>query len=97
MSTYCKFLNDILSNKRKPTNHETITLTEECSVLIQNKSPPKLKDPSSFLIPSMISGFNFDKAFCDLGFSLNLMPLLVCKKLGFDELKLTIMTLQLAD
>ncbi|XP_022880738.1 uncharacterized protein LOC111398009 [Olea europaea var. sylvestris] len=45
MSSYAKFLKDILSNKRKLGDHETVMLTEECSARIQRKLPPKLKDP----------------------------------------------------
>jgi len=37
MPSYAKFLKEILSNKRKPEEHETVALTEECSAAIQNK------------------------------------------------------------
>ena len=42
MSTYMKFMKDILSNKRKLEDFETVALTEECSVVIQRKLPQKL-------------------------------------------------------
>lgn len=45
----------------------------------------------------MINNINFDKAFCDLGASVNLMSLSVCKRLRLSELKLTTMVLQLAN
>jgi len=48
MPSYAKFLKDVLSNKRKLEEHETVALTEECSAAIQNKLPAKLKDPDSF-------------------------------------------------
>ncbi|XP_022870492.1 uncharacterized protein LOC111389757 [Olea europaea var. sylvestris] len=48
MPSYAKFLKDILSNKRKLGDHETVMLTEECSAKIQKKLPPKLKDPGIF-------------------------------------------------
>jgi len=41
-------MKEILSNKRKLEEHEMIILTEECSAILQNKLPPKLKDPGSF-------------------------------------------------
>ncbi|KAJ8770202.1 hypothetical protein K2173_011537 [Erythroxylum novogranatense] len=47
MPSYAKFLKEILSNKRKLEEHETVALTVECSAAIQNKLPPKLKDPGS--------------------------------------------------
>ena len=63
MSSYAKFLKEILSNKRKLKEHETITLTEECSVMIQNKLPTKRKDLSSFSIPCLIGNMSIDHAF----------------------------------
>ena len=48
MPSYAKFFKKILPNKRKPEEHETVALIEECSAAIQNKLPAKLKDPGSF-------------------------------------------------
>lgn len=39
MSTYSKFLKDILSHIRKVNDFETIYLTEECSAIIKTKLP----------------------------------------------------------
>ncbi|GKV35161.1 hypothetical protein SLEP1_g43465 [Rubroshorea leprosula] len=39
-----------------------VKLNEECSAILQNKLPPKLKDPGSFSIPCIIGNVNFDKA-----------------------------------
>ena len=90
-------MNEILSNKRKLEEHETVALTEECSAILQKKLLPKLKDPGSFMIPCTISDTFFDKALCDLGASINLMPLSVFRKLGLGEAKPTTVSLQLAD
>ena len=54
MPSYVKFMKDILSNKRKLEEYETLALTEECSAILQKKLPPKLKDPGSFTIPCTI-------------------------------------------
>ncbi|XP_020249345.1 uncharacterized protein LOC109826740 [Asparagus officinalis] len=54
MPSYDKFLKEILSNKRKLEEYKTVALTEEYSAIIQNKLPPKLKDPGSFSIPCVI-------------------------------------------
>ena len=59
--------------------------------------PQKLKDPGSFTIPCKIDNSPFDKALCDLGASINLMPLSVFKKLGLGEVKPSTICLQLAD
>ncbi|XP_073153514.1 uncharacterized protein [Henckelia pumila] len=95
--SYAKFLKDILANKRKLTNLDTVTLNEECSVVLLNKLPPKLQDPGIFFIPCAIGSMSFDKALCDLGASINLMPYSLAKKLGIGVMESTTMSLKLAD
>ncbi|KAJ9183079.1 hypothetical protein P3X46_006990 [Hevea brasiliensis] len=97
MPSYAKFLKEILSNKRKLEDHETIALTEECSAILQKKLPPKLKDPESFSIPCHIGELCSTKALCDLGASVSLMPLSIYEKLNMGDLKPTHISLQLAD
>jgi len=82
MPKYAKFIKEILRNKRKLNDHETIMLNEECSAILLNKLPPKLKDPGSFTIPCTIGNSYFEKPLCDLGASINLMPLSVFRTLG---------------
>ncbi|KAJ4724584.1 DNA-directed DNA polymerase [Melia azedarach] len=95
--SYVKFMKEILSNKRKLEENETVMLTEECSTILQNKLPTKLKDPGSFTIPCTIGECYFEKALCDLGASINLMSFSVFRKLGLGEAKSTTVSLQLAD
>ncbi|XP_050888681.1 uncharacterized protein LOC127093821 [Lathyrus oleraceus] len=97
MPSYTKFLKEILSNKKKIEDNETITLTTECSAIIQNNMPPKLKDPGSFSIPCVIGKFVIDKALCNLGASISLMPLSICERLKMGELRLTRMSVQIVD
>ncbi|XP_061371302.1 uncharacterized protein LOC133313906 [Gastrolobium bilobum] len=97
MPNYAKFMKDLLSKMRKLKECETVALTEECSAIIQKKLPPKLKDPGSFSIPIAIGNIEVGKALCDLGASINLMPLSMCKALVIRELKPTTISLQLAD
>ncbi|KAJ9548063.1 LOW QUALITY PROTEIN: hypothetical protein OSB04_020606 [Centaurea solstitialis] len=97
MPNYVKFLKDILSKKRKLNEFETVALTQECSAILTCKIPPKLKDPGSFTIPCSIGGQEVGLALCDLGASINLMPLSVFNKLGIGEVRPTTVTLQLAD
>ncbi|XP_052172200.1 uncharacterized protein LOC127788130 [Diospyros lotus] len=82
MPSYAKFLKDIIANKRKLEEFEIVKLNEECSAILQNKLPPKLKDQGSFSIPCTIGEIKFDKVLCDLGASINLMPFSVFRKLG---------------
>ncbi|XP_073123449.1 uncharacterized protein [Henckelia pumila] len=77
MPSYANFLKEILSNKRKIEAHAMVKLTENCSALVQNKIPPRLKDSGSFSIPCVIGNISFHKALCDLGASINLIPFFV--------------------
>ncbi|KAL5555463.1 hypothetical protein UlMin_037699 [Ulmus minor] len=97
MPKYTKFMKEILSKKRKLEDYETVMLNEECNAVLQQKLPQKLKDLGSFTIPCTIGSCNFDKVLCDLGASINLMPLFVFRKLGLGEVKPTSISLQLAD
>ena len=97
MPTYAKFLKEILSKKRKIDEEGIVNLTATCSAVIQQKLPAKMKDPGSFTIPYSIGKYEFKKALCDSGASINLMPLLVVQRLSLGELTLTAITLQMAD
>ncbi|GJS81415.1 reverse transcriptase domain-containing protein [Tanacetum coccineum] len=71
MPNYGKFLKELISNKHKIELIFAAFLSDESSAMIQNKVPPKLRDPESFLIPC-----NFNKTFscnalADLGASIN--------------------------
>ncbi|XP_074300475.1 uncharacterized protein LOC141631746 [Silene latifolia] len=85
--SYAKFMKVILTRKRSFNEVETIVSTKECSALLQSKSPPKLKDRGSFSIPCTIGTHVIDKALCDLGASVSVMPYSVCEKLNMGHLK----------
>ena len=89
MPKYAKFLKKIITNKKKWEEFETITMNEECSAVIQNKLPPKLKDPRSIIIPCVIGKMSIGQALCDLGASASLMPLSLCRKLNIRDPKPT--------
>ena len=97
MPSYVKFMKDILPKKRRLSDFETMNLTEECSVILQRKLPQKIKDPGSFTIPCTIGNSIFKRVLCDLGASINLMPLSIFTRLGLGEACPTTVTLQLAD
>ncbi|GJS15402.1 reverse transcriptase domain-containing protein [Tanacetum coccineum] len=97
MPNYGKFLKDLISNKNKIEQISAAFLSDESSAMIQNKVPPKLGDPRSFLIPC-----NFNKAFscnvvADIGASINLMPYSIYAKLSLGTLKPTKMSVRLVD
>ncbi|KAL5551770.1 hypothetical protein UlMin_001946 [Ulmus minor] len=93
MPNYVKFMKDMLTKKRRFGEFETIALTRECSAALQSKLPPKLQDPGSFTIPCSIGGQYYGKALCDLGASINLMPMSIFKTLGIGEAKPTTVSL----
>ncbi|XP_050211523.1 uncharacterized protein LOC126661704 [Mercurialis annua] len=72
---YAKFLKDIIMNKRSWEQGGTIPLTESCSSIIQSNLPTKLQDTGSFTIPCLIGTSTSLNCLCDLGASINLMPL----------------------
>ena len=97
MPLYAKFLKDILSKKRKIVEEGIVNLTATCSALMKKELPEKMKDPGSFTIPCIIEGVEIQKALCDSGASINLMPLSVAKQLSLGELIPTTIILQMAD
>ena len=90
MPAYTKFLKDIISHKRKWEDHEKIPINEECSAVIQNKLPQKLKDSGSITIPCTIGNEFIRKSLCDLGASVSIMPLSFCRRLNIGEPQPTI-------
>ena len=82
MPLYAKFLKDILTKKRKIAEEGIVNLTATCSAVIKRGLPKKMKDPGSFTIPCTIGEFYFQKALCDSGASINLMPYSIAKKLS---------------
>ena len=93
MPCYAKFMKDILSKKMKLNENGVVSLSAKISVIIQKNLPLKMQDPSSFTIPCTIGNYEFGRALCDFGASINLMPLFVLKRLSLGELTSTTMTL----
>ncbi|XP_070039597.1 uncharacterized protein [Nicotiana tomentosiformis] len=75
----------------------TITLTQTCSAVVTRPMAQKVSDPGNFTIPCTIGSYVFAKVLCDLGASINLMPLAIYTKLGIGRARPTSMLLQLAD
>ena len=97
MTSYVKFMKDVLSKRRRLLDFEIVNLTEECSAILQRKLPQKIKDPGNFIIPYTIGNAIFERVMCDLRASINLMPLSIFRRLGLGEARPTTVTLQLAD
>ncbi|GKE05558.1 reverse transcriptase domain-containing protein [Tanacetum coccineum] len=90
---YAKFL-DMIKEMEKIS---AAFLTEECSAILQNKLPPKLGDPRSFLIPCKLINLVEYLALADLGASINLMLYSLYAALSGTNLKPTRMSIRLAN
>ncbi|GJZ11243.1 reverse transcriptase domain-containing protein [Tanacetum coccineum] len=97
MPNYGKFLKDLVSNKSKMEQISAAFLTEECSTILQNKIPPKLGDPKSFLIPCKLANSVEYLSLADLGTSINLMSYSLYTALSGTTLKPTRMSIRLAN
>ncbi|GKE47560.1 reverse transcriptase domain-containing protein, partial [Tanacetum coccineum] len=97
MPNYGKFLKDLVSNKSKMEQIYVAFLTKECSTILQNKIPPKLRDPECFLIPCKLANSVKYLALADLGTSINLMPYSLYAALSGTTLKPTRMSIHLAN
>ncbi|XP_048605376.1 uncharacterized protein LOC125582946 [Brassica napus] len=63
-------------------------LSHECSAIILRLDVPrKLEDPGCFTLPCALGPMVFERCLSDLGASVNLMPLSIAKKLGFNQYK----------
>ncbi|XP_015959865.1 uncharacterized protein LOC107483762 [Arachis duranensis] len=97
MPLYAKFIKELLTKKISLKEGQTVVMTRECSAIIQRGLPRKRKDPGSFQIPCTIGNMMIERAFCDLGASINLMPLSLMRKLQIHELKPIKIALQMVD
>ena len=97
MPLYTKFMKEILTKKGKYIDSENIMVGGYCSAVTQRKLLEKFKDPGSVTIPCTIGNDSIGKTLIDLGASINLMPLSMCRRIGNLKIDPTKMTLQLAD
>ena len=97
MPHYAKFIKNNINKKRNLDEGGAISLSANCSAIIQKNMPRKMQDLGSFTIPCTIGNLEFGKALCDSSASINLMPLSVVKRLSLGELTPTTMSLQIAD
>ncbi|GJX84338.1 reverse transcriptase domain-containing protein, partial [Tanacetum coccineum] len=97
MPKFNKWLSSLLRNKEKLEEISITTVNAECSAIIMNNVPEKLKDLGKFLIPCALQELNRTSALADSGASINLLPHSIYKKLRLEALTHTRMTLELAN
>ena len=93
---YAKFMKDLVTNKRSVT-FEGDDRMKHCSVIATRSLVQKKEDPGAFTIPCIVGTLHFAKALCDLGASINLMPLSIYRKLGLGDPNPIAMRLLMAD
>ncbi|KAI3828207.1 hypothetical protein L1987_02304 [Smallanthus sonchifolius] len=81
MPKYGKFLKDLLSNKKKLQEVSKVSLSEQCSAVVQNKLLEKLGDSGRFTIPCLLGGLPLNHVLADMGASINPMPYSIYKQL----------------
>ncbi|KAK4726946.1 hypothetical protein R3W88_031863 [Solanum pinnatisectum] len=96
MPRYAKFMKDLVTKKRA-VRFENEERLQHCSAIDTRSLVLKKEDPGAFTIPCTIIILHFAKSLCDLGASINLMPLSIYKKLGLGAPKLTVMRLLMDD
>ncbi|XP_057792346.1 uncharacterized protein LOC131009139 [Salvia miltiorrhiza] len=90
-----KFVKDFIAGKSKATGK--IVMGENVSAALKKELPAKCKDPGMFSLPIYIGDTRIEHAMCDLGASINVMPLTVYNRLSGVELVDTRVVIQLAD
>ena len=96
MPGYAKFMKDLLTKKRA-ASYELADNFHHCSAIATRSLVQKKADPGSFTIPCTVGSLDFAKALCDLGASINLMPLAIYRQLGLGDPTPTNMRLVMAD
>ena len=81
MPDYEKFMKDLVTKKRSITFEDDYRMQHLSSIATRSLVQKK-KDMCAFTIPCRIGLSHFAKSLCDLGASINLMPLSIYKKLG---------------
>ncbi|XP_047252220.1 uncharacterized protein LOC124887083 [Capsicum annuum] len=84
MPGYAMFMKDLVKKKRT-VRYEPADNLNHCSAITTRSLVQKKANSGSFTILCTIGSFNFTMALCDLGVSLNLMPLSVFKKLCLGD------------
>ncbi|XP_004240324.2 uncharacterized protein [Solanum lycopersicum] len=83
--------------KKRSVSFEDDDKKRCCSAIATRSLVQKKEDPGAFTIPRTIGLLHFAKALCDIGASINLMPLSIYKKLGLGDPKPTTMRLLMVD
>ncbi|XP_048611546.1 uncharacterized protein LOC111205660 [Brassica napus] len=96
MPSMRSFMKGLISGKISKES-EFMTVSKECSAVLQNRQIKKRGDPGKFVLSIQIGKTVFACSLVDLGSSVNLMPYSVARRLGYTHFKPTKMSLVFAD
>ncbi|XP_047949020.1 uncharacterized protein LOC125194847 [Salvia hispanica] len=96
LPTFSKLIKEFIAGKTKLDGK--IVIGENVSVRIQKRRmPSKCTNPGMFTLPISLGDIKIEHAMCDLGASINMLPLSIYKKLIGVSLVDTKVVIQLAD
>ncbi|XP_075507431.1 uncharacterized protein LOC142544256 [Primulina tabacum] len=87
----------VRDEKPTPTKRARDKLEGEFIEGTRRNRPQKLLDPGEFIMPCEIGGHLVEKAICDSGASINIMPNSLYEKLELSRMRPTGLSLQMAD
>ncbi|XP_013632947.1 PREDICTED: uncharacterized protein LOC106338536 [Brassica oleracea var. oleracea] len=96
MPSMRSFMMGLISEKISEDS-EFMTVSKECSAVLQNRQIEKQGDPGKFVLSIQIGKTVFSCSLVDLGSSVNLMPYSVARRLGYTLFKPTRMSLVFVD
>ncbi|XP_047260064.1 uncharacterized protein LOC124892934 [Capsicum annuum] len=96
MPGYAKFMKDLITKKKKVSSEQVDNL-HHCSAISTRFLVQKKANLGTFTILCKVGYLDVAKALCDLGASVNMMPLALCKKLHLEDPTSTNMRLVVAD
>ena len=94
---YLRFFHGAAERKTQFDKQKVVNLKEQCSQVLVKGLPAKRNDLGSFDIPITIGTCSMGKALCDLGSSVNVMPLVHFELLDSVEAQPTTKRLRMAD
>lgn len=97
MPKFFNFMKAMLKGTKQNSVKEQVNMTEKGNTTVPQTLPPKIKDSCKFIISCTISGVKILHAFCNIGSSINVVPLNKVKGLKLGDIILSNMTLTLVD
>lgn len=88
MPIYAKFIKNLVTKKRD-MDFEIIEVSHNYSTIMLNNMIVNKENTNAFTIPCKIDAYQIVKDLYDLGVNINLMSLVMFKKLGLGVIKAT--------